>query len=248
MDSAPARRRLWRQQPRRLRARDRLRQRSDAVGRILAAGAAPRHARVHVAGPDEAPRRVHTPRNRSSDRLVGRAPVRLRADGARDQLPWDWSWSSCWRSRCSEPGAGGSESLSRGAQLWRLPAVPSDSSLSDTRSPQNQSGKPPQWAAPAETERAAAGPSVFDLSVSGRPPAASEGVGPPSLKTKTNSKTAKISLRERHCGAARGPHVGGCVPTPIRGVDPELTRGCALGPPARLQPVDKSCHQQSRWI
>ena len=43
------------------------------------------------------------------------------------------------------------------------------------------------------------GPSVFDLSVSGRPPAASEGVGPPSLKTKTNSKTAKISLRERHC-------------------------------------------------
>ena len=34
---------------------------------------------------------------------------------------------------------------------------------------------------------------------SGRPPAASEGVGPPSLKTKTNSKTAKISLRERHC-------------------------------------------------
>ena len=31
----------------------------------------------------------------------------------------------------------------------------------------------------------------------------------------------------------------------LRGVDPELTRGCALGPPARLQPVDKSCHQQS---
>ena len=27
--------------------------------------------------------------------------------------------------------------------------------------------------------------------------------------------------------------------TPLRGVDPELTRGCALGPPARLQPVDK---------
>ena len=44
------------------------------------------------------------------------------------------------------------------------------------------------------------GPSRFDLSVCGRPPAASEGVGPPSLKTKTSrSKTAKISLRERHC-------------------------------------------------
>ena len=43
------------------------------------------------------------------------------------------------------------------------------------------------------------GPSRFDLSVSGRPPAASEGAGPPSLKTKTSSKTAKISLRERHC-------------------------------------------------
>ena len=28
----------------------------------------------------------------------------------------------------------------------------------------------------------------------------------------------------------------------IRGVDRELTRGCAPGPPARLQPVDKSCH------
>ena len=28
----------------------------------------------------------------------------------------------------------------------------------------------------------------------------------------------------------------------------ELTRGCALGPPARLQPVDKSCHQQSRTV
>ena len=42
-------------------------------------------------------------------------------------------------------------------------------------------------------------PSVFDLWVSGRPPAASEGVGPPSLKTKTSWKTAKISLRERHC-------------------------------------------------
>ena len=42
-------------------------------------------------------------------------------------------------------------------------------------------------------------PSRFDLSVSGRPPAASEGVGPPRLKTKTSSKTAKISLRERHC-------------------------------------------------
>ena len=39
----------------------------------------------------------------------------------------------------------------------------------------------------------------FDLSVSGRPPAASGGVGPPSLKTKPSSKTAKISLRERHC-------------------------------------------------
>ena len=35
---------------------------------------------------------------------------------------------------------------------------------------------------------------------------------------------------------------------PLRGEDPELTRGCALGPPARLQPVDKSCHQQSRRI
>ena len=34
----------------------------------------------------------------------------------------------------------------------------------------------------------------------------------------------------------------------LRGVDPELTSGCALGPPARLQPVDKSCHQQSRRI
>ena len=44
-----------------------------------------------------------------------------------------------------------------------------------------------------------AGPSVFDLWICGRPPAASEGVGPPSLKTKTSSKTAKISLRERHC-------------------------------------------------
>ena len=31
-----------------------------------------------------------------------------------------------------------------------------------------------------------AGPSRFDFSVSGRPPAASEGVGPPSLKTKTS--------------------------------------------------------------
>ena len=43
------------------------------------------------------------------------------------------------------------------------------------------------------------GPSGVDFSVSGRPPAASEGVGPPSLKTKTSWKTAKISLRERHC-------------------------------------------------
>ena len=197
MDSAPARRRLWRQQPRRLRARDRLRQRSDAVGRILAAGAAPRHARVHVAGPDEAPRRVHTPRNRSSDRLVGRAPVRLRADGARDRMPWDWSWSSCWRSRCSGPGfAGGrgSESLSRGAQLWRLPAVPSDSSLSDTRSPQKQSGSRHSRHSglhPQKQSGLQRGRAIFYLSVSGRPPAASEGVGPPSLKTKTNSKTAK---------------------------------------------------------
>ena len=33
------------------------------------------------------------------------------------------------------------------------------------------------------------------------------------------------------------------------GVEGELTKGlCAGGPPARLQPVDKSCHQQSRWI
>ena len=61
-------------------------------------------------------------------------------------------------------------------------------------------------AAPASSgrprfERAppASRPSVFDLWVSGRPPAASEGVGPPRLKTKTSSKTAKISLRERHC-------------------------------------------------
>ena len=41
------------------------------------------------------------------------------------------------------------------------------------------------------------------------------------------------------------PHAGGpCV----RGVEGELNRGCAPSPPARLQPVDKSCHQQSRWI
>ena len=34
----------------------------------------------------------------------------------------------------------------------------------------------------------------------------------------------------------------------LRGVDPELNRGCAPSPPARLQRVDKSCHQQSRRI
>ena len=28
----------------------------------------------------------------------------------------------------------------------------------------------------------------------------------------------------------------------VRGMDRELTTGCAPGPPARLQPVDKSCH------
>ena len=42
-------------------------------------------------------------------------------------------------------------------------------------------------------------PSVFDLWVSGRPPAASEGVGPPRLKTKTKCRTDKNSLRERRC-------------------------------------------------
>ena len=57
------------------------------------------------------------------------------------------------------------------------------------------------------------GPSVFDLWVCGRPPAASEGVGPPRLKTKTSSKTAKISLRERHCAPLTS--CGECVPTPI---------------------------------
>ena len=31
----------------------------------------------------------------------------------------------------------------------------------------------------------------------------------------------------------------------LRGVEGELNRGCAPSPPARLQPVDKSCHQQS---
>ena len=35
------------------------------------------------------------------------------------------------------------------------------------------------------------GPSVFDLSVSGRPPAASEGVGPPRLKTKTKCRNRR---------------------------------------------------------
>ena len=34
----------------------------------------------------------------------------------------------------------------------------------------------------------------------------------------------------------------------IKGVDPELTRGCAPGPPARLQRVDKCYHQQRRRI
>ena len=148
------RRRLWTPLPPRLLRQTPRRRRGSACQR-------PRHSRARqstVGGPPLGFCQTHMRSwRRSSDRLVGRAPVRLRADGARDRMPWDWSWSSCWRSRCSEPGAGGSESLSRGAQLWRLPAVPSDSSLSDTRSPQNQSGKPPQWAAPAETERAAAG-------------------------------------------------------------------------------------------
>ena len=34
----------------------------------------------------------------------------------------------------------------------------------------------------------------------------------------------------------------------IKGKDPELNRGCAPSPPARLQRVDKCCHQQSRRI
>ena len=34
----------------------------------------------------------------------------------------------------------------------------------------------------------------------------------------------------------------------LEGEEGELTRGCALGPPARLQRVDKSCHQQRRRI
>jgi len=67
-------------------------------------------------------------------------------------------------------------------------------------------------------------PSVFDLwplGVCGRPPAASEGVGPPRLKTKTSSETAKISLREREAAlraALTYCHMWGCVPTPIREV------------------------------
>ena len=47
--------------------------------------------------------------------------------------------------------------------------------------------------------RSRARPSFFDFWVSGRPPAASEGVGPPRLKTKTKCRTDKNSLRERRC-------------------------------------------------
>ena len=57
------------------------------------------------------------------------------------------------------------------------------------------------------------GPSVFDLWVCGRPPAASEGVGPPRLKTKTSRKTAKNRPAREALRAA--DLMWGCVPTPI---------------------------------
>ena len=56
------------------------------------------------------------------------------------------------------------------------------------------------------------------------------------------------SLDSRHSGPVETQTARVSRVERIRGVDPELNRGCAPGPPARLQPVDKSCHQQSRRI
>ena len=54
---------------------------------------------------------------------------------------------------------------------------------------------------------------------------------------------ARAMLAYHYTLAAIGKHMHN-----LRGVDRELTRGCAPGPPARLQRVDKCCHQQSRRI